>query len=179
MVMKISKIILISLLLIFTSSCVRNWWKPISYRVFNQMPEGGSPGFNLGWIHGCESGLGSNFGGAFFMSFYSWKKDVDIMSANPDIPKIRERYKDDLKDVNWDDPEEVKRNFSDYKQIFWSAHIFCRHTVLQTLQSANMEPPQAGDVRYDPMAHSLENIWCLHCKGDARIGSPAPGAGFW
>ena len=81
------------------------------------MPKNGSPGFKLGWIHGCESGLGSQFGGAFFMSFYSWKRDPDIASVDPNITRIRARYKKELKDVNWDNPAEVKKNLSDYNSV--------------------------------------------------------------
>jgi hypothetical protein len=135
------------------------------------MPKGGSPGFELGWIHGCQSGLGSQFGGAVYMTFYTWSRDPDITSVNPNIPKIRERYKKELKDVNWDNPEEVKKNFSDYNTVFWRAHIFCRHSVLGTLQSAGMSPSLPSRTRYDPGAHHIGSIWKIDGKGDTRIST--------
>ena len=67
--------------------------------IFRHAPKEGSPGFRLGWMHGCESGLGTQFGGAIYQSFYSWKRDVDIASSNPDYKKIKNRYKKELKDV--------------------------------------------------------------------------------
>lgn len=165
------------------SSCVwvKNWYKPQGYFVFRQMPENGSPGFNLGWTHGCESGLGTQFGGKMYMTFYTWKKDPDISSAQPDVEAIKKRYPKELKDVNWDNAAEVKRNFDDYKAVFWSAHIFCRHSAIGMLQTAGtaasatgFTPPVAGDTRYDPAHHSIGNVWKLHGKGDTRIGT-----GFW
>jgi hypothetical protein len=171
----IMKIILLLSFFLITSCSVPNWYKPQGYILFRQMPEGGSPGFNLGWIHGCESGLGSQFGGAIKMTFYTWSKDPDIASSNPDIPKIRKRYKKELKDINWDDIAEVKKNFSDYNTIFWGAHSFCRHSTLQIEQAAGYEPPLPGDERYDPGAHNLGTIWKLNGKGDTRIGSK----GLW
>lgn len=161
------RIILIATLLL--GSCTPNWYKPMGYRAFRHMPKGGSPGFELGWIHGCQSGLGTQFGGAFYMSFYTWSRDPDITSVNPNIPKIRERYKKELKDVNWDDPQDIKKNFSDYNTIFWRSHIFCRHSVLGTLQSAGMDPPLPSEARYNPAAHNLGSIWKLDGKGDTRI----------
>jgi hypothetical protein len=161
--------------LTITSCSVPNWWKPQGYRLFSQAPTEGTPGLRLGWIHGCQSGLGSQFGGAIGMSFYTWSKDPDIASSNPNVPRIRERYKKDLKNVNWDDTAEVKKNFSDYNTIFWTAHSFCRHSVLQEKQSADMEPPLPGDARYNPEAHSISNIWKIDGRGDARIGSQ----GLW
>lgn len=160
---------LIIILVLFLGSCTPNWYKPMGYRAFRHMPKGGSPGFELGWIHGCQSGLGSQFGGAVYMSFYTWSRDPDITSVNPNIPKIRERYKKELRKVNWDDITEVKKNFSDYNTIFWSAHIFCRHTVLGTLQSADMSPPLPSQTRYNPSAHSVGSIWKINGKGDTRI----------
>lgn len=43
--------------------------------VFKNIPKDGTPGYKLGWIHGCESGLGTQFGGAIYQSFYTWKRD--------------------------------------------------------------------------------------------------------
>ena len=164
-------IFVIFLITTFTISCAPNWYKPMGQTLFSQMPKGGSPGYNLGWIHGCQSGLGSQFAGAFYMSFYSWSKDSDIASSNPNIAKIKTRYKKELKDVNWNDPADVKRNFSDYNTIFWGSHIFCRHSALGILQTAAMNPVLPGQERYDPMGHSLGNIWKINGKGDTRIGT--------
>ena len=105
------------------------------------------------------------------MSFYSWSKDADIVSSNPDIAKIKTRYKKELKDVNWNDPADVKKNFSDYDTIFWGAHAFCRHSALGILQTAGMDPPLPGQERYNPMSHSLGNIWKMNGRGDTRIGT--------
>lgn len=166
----IMKIVILFLLLV-TSCSTPNWYKPQGYMLFKQMPEGGSPGFNLGWIHGCQSGLGSQFGGAVGMSFYTWSKDPDIASSNPNIPKIKERYKKELKDINWDDIAEVKKNFSDYNTIFWGAHSFCRHSRLGMLQTAGMTPNLPGDERYDPGAHSVGSVWEMDKRGDTRMKS--------
>lgn len=133
------------------------------------MPKGGTPGFRLGWIHGCESGLGSQFGGAIYMTFYTWKRDPDIASVDPNIPKIRARYKKELRDVNWDNPAEIKKNFSDYNTIFWGAHAFCRHSVLGVLYTADMEPPVPGQDRYVIGAHSIGNVFKTS-KRDVRLG---------
>ena len=149
----------------------------MGYFLFRQMPKGGTPGYELGWIHGCESGLGSQFAGAIYMTFYTWKRDPDIASSNPDIPKIRERYKSELSKVNWNDLNDVKKNFSDYNTIFWGAHAFCRHSVLGILQSAVMTPKLPGEQRYNPAEHNLGTIWKLNGRGDARIGSTAGGGG--
>jgi len=170
-----------TIILIFITSCsVPNWYKPSGYRMFSQLPKGGTPGFNLGWYHGCESGLGTQFGGAIYEAFYAWKRDPDITSANPDIPKIRARYKKELKNVNWNNPAEVKKNFSDYNTIFWGAHYFCRQSVLGTLQSASMSAPMPGEDRYKPTAHSVTSIWRLNGRGDVRIGGgDAPQRSLW
>lgn len=166
----------IPLLLILTlTGCVANWWKPQGYIIFRQMPDGGTPGFELGWIHGCESGLGSQFGGAIYMSFYTWKKDTDILSDNPPIDKIRKRYKKRLKNVDWNNPAEVAKNFSDYKKVFWASHIFCRHAVLGNLQSADMAPPNPNEKRYEMGKHNLGSIWKINGKGDTRFAT----GGLW
>jgi hypothetical protein len=175
MLTKFLKIPLTFLLIFLTTSCVRNWYKPMGYVLFRQLPPGGSPGFNLGWNHGCESGLGSQFGGAFYMTFYTWKRDQDIAMSEPDIPKIRARYKSDLKDVKWEDINDVKKNFSDYNTIFWTAHTFCRHAVLGILQTANMHPKLPGEERFIPGEHNIGSMWKLNGKGDTRIGS----TGLW
>ncbi len=154
----------------------------MGYTLFKQMPKGGSPGYELGWTHGCQSGLGSQFGTAIFQTFYTWSRDPDIASATPDIQKLRARYRKELKDVNWDNPAEVKKNFSDYNTIFWGAHAFCRHSVLGILQTTDMSgdsgkgliPTLPGDDRYDPSQNSIGRVWSLHGKGDTRVGT-----GFW
>lgn len=172
MVKKFSLIFLILLL----SSCYKNWYKPHGH-LFKNMPEGGTPGFELGWIHGCQSGLGTQFGSAIYMTAYSWSRDPDITSSNPDIPKIRERYKDELKSINWDNISEVKKNFSDYNTIFWAAHAYCRHSTLGILQTAGMTPDLAatGKGRWDPSQHGIGSVWKLTGKGDVRIGN----TGLW
>ncbi len=169
------KFFLTFIFLICSACSVPNWYKPMGYTLFKQMPKGGSPGYNLGWIHGCESGLGTQFGGSIYMSFYHWKRDVDIASSSPDIDKIRRRYKKELSKINWEDSSDVKKNLSDYNTIFWGAHAFCRHAAVGALQSAAMTPPLPGETRYDPMAHSLGNVWKLNARGDVRIGS----TGMW
>lgn len=143
----------------------------MGYRLFHQMPKGGSPGYNLGWIHGCQSGAGSQFGGAMYMSFYTWSRDPDITSTKPNISVIRERYKSELRGINWNDPEDVKRNFADYNMVFWDAHYFCRQTILGSLQAAKMHPKLPGEDRYDPEEHSIGNVWKINGKGDTRIGT--------
>ena len=162
------KKLLILLIILSLSSCGRYWYKPYG-RLFNTMPKGGTPGFELGWIHGCESGMATQFGGSIFMSFYSWKKDPDIIKAKQspeDITRIRKRYMNEkLANIDWDNPAEVHKNFSDYNNIFWATHIFCRHSVLGNLQMADMAPPLPGDQRYDPSAHSLGNIYKIDGKG--------------
>ncbi len=174
------KKIVFLLAIIFIQSCsTPNWYKPSGYMLFRMMPKGGSPGFNLGWIHGCESALGTQFAGSFYISFYKWRRDPDIASSNPDIAKIRQRYgKKELKAVNWNDISEVKANFSDYNGVFWDAHYFCRQTTLGTLQMAGMTPTLPGETRYNPSAHHLGSIYKLDGKNDPRIGSPVSG-GYW
>jgi hypothetical protein len=166
----IKKTLLIFLIL-FLSSCGRYWYKPYG-RLFKNAPTDGSPGLELGWIHGCESGLGTQFGGAVYQTFYTWKKDPDIVKSSKtaeDVRRIRERYKDErIAKINWDDADEVRKNFSDYNSIFWSSHIFCRHAVLGQLQMSGMEPPLVDRERYDPSAHSLGNIYKIDGKGDSR-----------
>jgi hypothetical protein len=165
------------IILFFITSCsVPNWWKPRGYLLFSMMPKGGTPGHDLGWIHGCQSGAGTQFGGEIYMSFYTWSRDTDMTVSNPDIAKIRNKYGNkELKNVNWNDPEDVKRNISDYNEVFWSAHFVCRQTILGSIQMGGINPPLPGETRYDPAAHHLGSIYKLNGKGDARIGS----TGYW
>lgn len=167
------------MMLLVTSCNVPNWYKPMGYRLFRQMPKNGSPGLKLGWIHGCQSGLGTQFAGAFFMTFYTWSKDEDIGSSKPNIDVIRKRYKKELKDVNWNDPNDIKRNFQDYNMIFWKGHIFCRHSALGLLQSADMTPPLVNEPRYDMSKASIGRVWMIHGKGDTRVGTSSGQAGHW
>ncbi len=164
------------LILILISSCSPYWYKPHG-QVFKLMPKGGTPGFNLGWRHGCESGLGTQFGGAFYMTFYTWSRDPEIAKANPtpeDIEIIRKRYKKELKDVNWNDPEDVTKNLRHYNMIFWPGHAFCRQSILGTLQNAAMNPPIPGDDRIDFGKGAIGNIYKIDGRGDARWGN-----GYW
>jgi hypothetical protein len=165
------------IIILFLSSCSfpANWWKPDGYVLFRQMPKGGSPGYNLGWIHGCQSGLGSQFATAIYHTFYTWSRDPDITSVNPDIAKIKARYKKELKGVNWDNPAEVRKNFSDYNTIFWGAHAFCRHSALGILQAAAMTPKLPGEDRHTWDEHSLGNVYKINGKGDTRYGA----GGLW
>ncbi len=174
---KILFLILISF--IFSSCSVKNWYKPRGYLLFSMRPKGGSPGYSLGWDHGCESGAGTQFGGAFFKTFYTWKKDPDIALSRPDVEKIRRRYPKELKDINWNDPEDVKRNFKDYNLVFWDAHFLCRQVVLGTLQMGGLEPNLPGDARYKPEAHHIGNVYSITDKGDARLGAKAGTGGLW
>ncbi len=158
---------------VLLTSCHRNWYKPMGY-LFKDVPKNGNPGFTLGWIHGCESGLGTQFAGAIYQSFYSWKRDPDIASSNPNIEKIRKRYPKELKRIDWSNQAEIKKNFSDYNTIFWGAHYYCRQMAIGLLISADMKPPVADDERYNPMAHSVGNVWKITGRGDTRIGT-----GLW
>ena len=156
--------------LLLTSCSTPNWYKPYGYTMFKKVPKDGSPGFKLGWIQGCQSGLGSQFGGGLFMYFYTWSRDPDITSVNPDINKIRLRYKKELAGVNWNNRDDINKNFGDYNTIFWNAHGFCRASILGMLQTAGMNPTLPGDERYDPGAEPFGKVWSLHGKGDTRIG---------
>jgi len=171
--MAIRKIILIIFISFLASCSTPNWYKPAGYRLFRQMPEG-SPGLRLGWRHGCESGLGTQFGGKVYMTFYEWQRDPDITSVKPDVEKIRKRYPKLLKDINWDDPNEVKKNFNDYNIIFWTAHAFCRHSTIGTLQQAQMVPVLVNENRYKLDGVGVGNVWKIDGKGDTRLGR-----GYW
>ncbi len=174
------KILSASLLMFMLLSCsTPNWYKPRGYLLFSMKPQGGSPGFDLGWVHGCQSGAGTQFGGAFFKSFYKWSKDPDIASSRPNLERIRKRYPKELKDINWNDPKEIKKNFADYNLVFWDAHFLCRQVTLGTLQMAGMTPNLPGETRYNPSAHHLGSIYNLSGKNDPRIGSPASTGGHW
>ena len=178
--MYLKRIAIIFVITIFASSCsTPNWYKPRGYLLFSMMPKGGSPGYNLGWVHGCESGAGTQFGGAFFVSMYKWRKDPDIATSRPNYAIIKERYKKELKDVNWNDEKDIKRNLTDYNIVFWDAHFLCRQTVLGTLQMAGMEPNLPGDTRFDPQAHHIGSIYNMSAKGDNRLGSPSGTGGWW
>jgi hypothetical protein len=166
------KKILIILSLLLLSSCGDGhyWYRPYG-RLFNYMPKGGTPGFELGWRHGCESGLGSQFGGAIYMTFYTWHKDVDIMTSvkTPEIiDRIRKRYPKELGSIDWNNPAEVNKNFSDYSTVFWNSHIFCRHAIVGQLQMSGMAPPNPGEDRFVPGADNLNSIYKIDGKGDAR-----------
>ncbi len=158
------------------SSCGPYWYKPHG-SVFRQLPKGGSPGYRLGWKHGCQSGLGTQFGGAFYMTFYTWHRDIEITKANPsnqDIDIIRKRYPKELKDVNWQDINDIKKNFSDYNKIFWIGHAFCRQSILGELQNAGMNPPIPGDARFTFENGAIGNIYKIDGRGDGRWGN-----GYW
>ena len=156
-------------LFILISACGPYWYKPYG-RLFTRVPKGGSPGFNLGWKHGCESGLATQFGGAFYMSFYSWRKDPDIVSSNPNINRIKDRYKEELKQINWNDIAEVNSNLKDYNSIFGMAYNYCRHSALGMLQTAGMNPTLASDdMRFNPGAHNLGSIYKIDGRGDSRF----------
>ena len=160
----------------FLASCsTPNWYKPFGQLVFSQMPKGGTPGYNLGWLHGCQSGLATQFAGAIGMTFYKWSRDPDITSTHPNIPAIKERYLKELKDVNWNDPASIKLNFSDYNLVFWDAYSFCKQTALGTIRASIGNPPIPGSERYDPAAHHIGNIYSIDGPYDSRIGN----TGMW
>ncbi|MDA0901883.1 MAG: hypothetical protein O3B09_00535 [Proteobacteria bacterium] len=174
---KLIKTIIILILPIILTGCYDNWYKPHGYS-FKHAPKTGSPGFKLGFKHGCESGFANNFGGTFYMTFYSWSKDRDLVIENPDIEKLRKRYEKEMP-INWDDPEEVKKNVNDYKKVFWQAHRFCRHSVLGTHhasgtmeQGGSWEPTLPGQERYSPggpKAHTIGNVWSFRGRGNSNL----------
>lgn len=130
-------------------------------------------GYNLGWKHGCQSGLATQFSGAIGMTFYQWSRDPDITSVNPNIPAIRERYPEEFGGVNWGDPVDIRRNFSDYNLVFWDAHAFCRQTALGSLRSSIGNPPIPSETRYIPQ--NIGDIYGIGGPYDSRIGS----TGMW
>ena len=168
--MRITKFITILISLFLISNCSHpNWNKPYGI-IFKQMPKGGTPGFELGWQHGCESGLATNFGGSFFMSFYKWKKDEDIISKTPDYQKIRAKYN---WKINWNDEGEIKRNLGDYKKVFWKSHKFCRHSAVGNHQNADFggkyQPIMKDTRRYDPTKHSIMQPWTTQGRGFGNL----------
>ena len=164
------KKLLIIVLLIFTG-CYKNWYKPMG-KIFDTMPKGGTSGFNLGWIHGCESGLATQFGGEAYKMFYAWKKDPDIISINPNFERVKKRYRSELKNVDWKNQKEVEKNFNDYKKIHPIAYYQCRQTVLGTLQSASMTPNLPGDnALIQPLGHNVWNVFqVMGAPGDTLQG---------
>jgi hypothetical protein len=169
-----SKHWLILIFLLF-SGCGPYWYKPHG-SLFRQMPKG-SPGFELGWKHGCSSGLGSQFTGAIFMTFYTWSRDPDIIKYKKtpqDIARIRARYPKELKNINWSDPKDINKNFAHYNKMFWKAHAFCRHSALGQMQNAGMSIPIPGQSRIDFEQHDIGKIYKIDGRGDARWGN-----GLW
>jgi hypothetical protein len=156
--------------LFLLSSCGPYWYKPMG-KIFKQAPkapEEASYGFRLGWIHGCESGLATNFGGTFFMTFYDWKRDPDLLAENLDRNKLSKRYEKELP-INWNNDREVEKNVYDYNNIFWTAHKYCRHYVLGSLRMAEMNPglPSSGE-RFTLGNHNITDIYRLDGFGDTR-----------
>ncbi len=160
------------LIFLFTSSCGPYWYKPYG-KIFKQAPKDGTPGYRTGWMHGCESGLSTQFGSAIMMTFYKWKKDPLLSVANPDLNLVRAKYEKEWK-INWNNPSEIKDNIRNYKTVFWIGHIFCRHAILGTYQLAgdayggSMDPTLAGDQRYQPGGHNLGNIYSFQGRGNMQ-----------
>lgn len=172
----IKKIFAILIIVSLAACSTPNWYKPYGYFLFRQMPKEGTPGFELGWIHGCESGLATQYATVFYSMFYTWKRDPDIASSNPDLEKIRNRYKKELRVIDWNNIAEVKKNLADYNGIFWNAHAFCRHSSLGILQTAGVAPKLPGEDRYnmqDP-GNNIGGVYRMNARGDSRIGN-----GFW
>jgi len=172
--------ILASISFLAASCSYANWYKPHGY-TFKQVPKDGTPGLKLGWKHGCESGFSTQFGGTFYMTFYGWKRDPELLTKNPDINKLKVKYQKELP-INWDNPQEVKKNLSDYRKIFWNTHNFCRHSALGThhnsgtlAQDGKWEPPLAGQMRYAPMdlgkskSHTIGNVWSFQGRGNSHL----------
>ena len=168
---------ILTIMLLISSCGYDNWYKPHGW-TFKQAPKEGTPGFKLGWKHGCESGFGTQFGGQFYMAFYKWERDSDLIVQNPDIQKIRAKYAKELP-INWNNPAEIKKNLSDYKNVFWHAHAFCRHSALGTHhtsgtleQGGSWEPTLPGSVRYSPggsEAHTIGNVWSFRGRGNSNL----------
>lgn len=136
--MKLIRIILLILTLTTLGSCKSYYFKPMG-RIFDKIPQDGSPAFNLGWRHGCESGLATGFGGTIYKHFYKWKKDENML----------------------DNPE--------YNRVFWRAHIVCRHMVLGTLKLADMAPRLPGEQATSLGEHNIGSVYNLRPKyGDMR-----------
>ena len=165
--MKIKTILIILFLLLSTTSCGYYWYKPYG-QLFSTMPKGGSPGFILGWRHGCESGMATNFGTGIYTSIYRWRKDPLFMVSNPDIGAIHKKYAKELRGVNWNDPNDVNNNIKDYKTFFIPAYNYCRHTLLGTEQMAGMTPTLAGQNRFNLDGVGFQNVFKMDGAGDAR-----------
>jgi hypothetical protein len=167
------KLLIAMLTLLSISACGKYWYKPYG-KIFNHGPKDGTPGYRTGWEHGCESGLATQFGSAFFMAFYSWKRDENLTISKPDMDLVKETYEKEW-DIDWNDLEEVKTNIRHYNKVFWLGHIFCRHSIVGTYQMAgsahgkSMDPPLPGEQRYVPGAHSLGNIYSFHGRGNSHL----------
>jgi len=156
--------------LFFLTSCGPYWYKPMG-KIFKQAPKApdqASYGFRLGWIHGCESGLATNFGGTFFMSFYKWKRDPDLIASNPDRYKLSRKYEDELP-LDWNNDREVEKNIYDYNNIFWTAHKYCRHYALGSLRMVDMEPDLPSAERFRLGSHNMTDMYRLDGFGDTRF----------
>ena len=165
--MKIIIILLKLSLIIITTSCNDSWYKPGAHLLDNG-PKTGSPGFLLGWRHGCESGISGSFTGNMFMYFWDYKRDPELMRKDLNTELLKEKYAKELP-INWNDSEEVKKMISDYKQPFWSAHAYCRHYGIQTLQMSDMAPANPKEARYVLGSHNVGSIWRLDARGDNRL----------
>ena len=169
------KIIILLITLLITSCSNPNWYKPYG-KIFKQAPKDGTPGYRTGWMHGCESGLATQFGSAFMMTFYKWKKDPDLSINQPDLELVRKKYEDKW-DINWNNPEEIKTNIRHYQKIFWIGHIFCRHSIIGTYQTAadahggSFDPTLPGEQRWlnPKMPHNLGNIYSFHGRGNSQL----------
>tara|TARA_Y100000389_G_scaffold38523_1_gene32893 strand:+ start:786 stop:1301 length:516 start_codon:yes stop_codon:yes gene_type:complete len=167
--MFLKKIILI-FTLILLSSCGPYWYKPMG-KIFKQAPKApkeASYGFRLGWIHGCESGLATNFAGVFFMTFYEWKKDHDLLAQPLDKVKLSKRYRKELP-IDWNNDREVNKNITDYNTIFWRVHQYCRHYALGSLRMVGFNPSLPGKGnRFMLGDHSIKDLYRLDGFGDTR-----------
>ena len=158
------------LLILSLTSCGPYWYKPMG-KIFKQAPkapEYGSYCYRLGWIHGCESGLATNFGGVFYMTFYDWKRDSDLLATNVDRELLKERYEEELP-IDWNNSDIVEKNMYDYNTIFWRAHLYCRHSALGSLKMVGFDPslPGKGD-RFMLGNHSASDLYRLDSFGDTR-----------
>lgn len=163
------KIIILTILLL-TISCNKYWYKPLG-KLFDQAPkapEEASYGFRLGWIHGCESGLATNFAGVFYMTFYKWKRDPDLAKGSLDRVKLSRKYKKEIP-IDWNNDREVEKNIYDYNTIFWRAHQYCRHYALGSLRMSGMEPDLPGRERVSLGSHDVTDLYRLDGFGDTRF----------
>ena len=171
-VMILKSVALILILTLF-SSCGAYWYKPMG-KIFNQAPkapEEASYGFRLGWMHGCESGLATNFGGVFFMTFYRWSRDADLLAQPLNKSKLSRRYKKEMP-IDWNNDLEVNKNVSDYNTIFWRGHLYCRHYALGSLRMVGFDPTLPGGKgkgdRFMLGNHSVTDLYRLDGFGDTR-----------